>query len=188
MDDRRRAGLDGANHEPLVAAGARPETNGRDMCAHVADVRLAPPTDVAVELADVGAWLELAVAYGWEERASFEQVYRTLLGDRFRLTIARLGDEVAGLASAFYGSASVLMTQVIVGEAFRRRGVATALVAERIEHARELGLQHAVLGPSPDGAKLYAALGFELRPTPPNRWYYLPLAPEEFVAATQPAR
>ena len=83
---------------------------------------------------------------------------------------------LVGFASAFYGSTFVLLTQVIVDDRFRRRGVGTALVAERMERARTLGCEHAILGPSPDGAKLYGALGFELRSTPRNRWYYLPIA------------
>jgi GNAT superfamily N-acetyltransferase len=171
--------LGGANHDALVAAGARPENDGREMLARVADVRLAPSDDAIVQPADVGAWFDFAATHGWfgepEERIAFERLYRALVGERFRLTIARIGDDVAGFASAFYGSSFVLLTQVIVDDAFRRRGVATALVAERIERARELGCEAATLGPSPDGARLYAALGFELLRGPPNRWYYLPV-------------
>lgn len=173
--------LEGANHDALVAAGARPENDGKEMFARIADVHVRPRSDVAVELADVGDWFDFASAHDWfrdpRERAPFERLYRELVGDRFRLTIARVDGEVAGFASAFYGTTFVLLTQVVVDEPVRRRGVGTALVAERLEHARELGCEHAVLGPSPEGAKLYAALGFELRSTPPNRWYYLPTAP-----------
>jgi GNAT superfamily N-acetyltransferase len=128
----------------------------------------------------VGAWFDFASAHGWfgrpDERVAFERLYRELVGERFQLTIARVGGEVAGFASAFYGDACVLLTQVIVDGAFRRRGVATALAAERVERARSLGCDVAALAPSPDGAKLYAALGFELLRTQPNRWYYLPVA------------
>jgi len=172
--------LGGANHDALIAAGARPENGGREMYARVADVRLSVPDDVAVELAEVGDWFDFASAHHWfrepVERLAFERLYRHLVGERFRLTVARIGEEIVGFASAFYGSTFVLLTQVIVDDRFRRRGAATALVAERMERARTLGCEHAILGPSPDGAKLYGALGFELRPTPPNRWYYLPTA------------
>jgi len=168
----------GANHDALVAAGARPENDGHEMLARIAGLRLAPPAEVGVEDAGVDDWFDFAGAHGWfddpSERGPFERLYRELVGDRFRLTVARVGGAVAGFASAFYGTTFVLLTQVVVEEAFRRRGVATALAAERIERARGLGCEHAVLGPSPDGAKLYAALGFELRRTPSNRWYYLP--------------
>lgn len=169
-----------ANHDALVEAGARPENDGREMYARIANVQLVPPADVTVESADVTAWFDFASAHNWfgepAERVAFERLYRELVGERFRLTSARIGAEVAGFASAFYSSTFVLLTQVIVDDRFRRRGVATALAAERIERARELGCEWATLGPSPEGAELYAALGFELLPAPPDRWYYLPVA------------
>jgi GNAT superfamily N-acetyltransferase len=171
--------LGGANHDALVSAGARPDDAGTEMNARIADLRLEPLGDVAVELAGVGEWFDFATAHDWfrepGERAAFERLYRGLVGDRFRLTLARVGEAVAGFASAFYGSTFVSLTQVVVDEAFRRCGVGTALAAERIEHARELGCEHVTLGPSPEGEKLYTALGFELRRMPRNRWYYLPL-------------
>ena len=171
--------LGGANHDALVAAGARPENDGREMLARIADLRLAPPDDVVVESAEVGQWFDFASAHGWfdepERREAFERLYAELVGERFRLTVAHVDGEIAGFASAFYGSTFVLMTQVIVDESFQRRGVATALAAERIQRACEFGCEVASLGPSPDGAKLYAALGFELLREPPNRWYYLPV-------------
>jgi GNAT superfamily N-acetyltransferase len=127
----------------------------------------------------VGEWFDFASAHEWfgepGERVAFERLYSGLVGERFRLTVARIDDHIAGFASAFYGSSFVMLTQVVVDDVFRRRGVATALAAERIERARELGCEVATLGPSPDGAKLYAALGFELLRSPPNRWYYLPV-------------
>ncbi len=172
-------GLGGANHDALVAVGARPETTGHEMEARIADLRLTPPDDVVVDVADVGEWFDFATAHEWfgepGERSAFERLYRALVGERFRLTVARVAGEIAGFASAFYGSTFVLLTQVVVDEAYRRRGVATALAADRIEYARRLGCDVALLGPSPEGAKLYAALGFEVLRSPPNRWYYLPV-------------
>ena len=167
--------LGGANRDALLAAGARPENDGREMVARIADLRLAPPDDVTVEPAAVDEWFDFAEAHGnWfgdaGERPTYERLYGGLVGERFRLYLARVDGETAGFAAAFYGSSFVLLTQVIVAERFRRRGVATALAAARLRTDKEL----AVLGPSPEGAKLYAALGFELRPTEPNRWYYVP--------------
>jgi GNAT superfamily N-acetyltransferase len=171
--------LEVANHETLVAAGARPENDGREMWARIGGLNVVPPDDIVVATADVGEWFDFASAHEWfgepGERIAFERLYRELVGERFRLTVARIDDDIVGFASAFYGSTFVMLTQVVVDDAFRRRGVATALAAERIERARELGCDVATLGPSPDGAKLYAALGFELLRSPPNRWYYLPV-------------
>lgn len=170
-----------ANADALVAAGARPENNGTVMHARIADIPLAAAAGVLVETAAVDDWFDFASAHGWfddpSERAPFERLYGELVGERFRLYLARTDGEVAGFASGFYGASTALLTQVVVDESFRRRGVGTALVAARLHDAGELGCDRAVLGPSPDGAKLYTALGFELRPTPPNRWYYLPSAP-----------
>lgn len=151
------------------------------MHARIDDVRLDVPGDVVVSPAHPTEWFDFASTHDWfgdpSERALFERLYTELVGDRFRLYLARVHDVVAGFASAFYGVSTALMTQVIVDETFRRRGIGTALVAVRLHDARELGCGRATLGPSPDGAKLYAALGFELSSTPPHRWYYLPTAP-----------
>jgi GNAT superfamily N-acetyltransferase len=170
--------LAGANGDALLAAGARPENDGREMRARIDDLQVAAPADVTVRAAAVGEWFDFASTRDWfgdpSERIAFERLYGELVGERFALLVAELHGETVGFASAFYGSTFVLLTQVIVDERARRRGVATALAAARIERARELGCTAAVLGPSPDGAKLYAALGFELQRTPPNRWYYLP--------------
>ncbi len=185
--------LAGANADALVAAGARPESNGTEMFARIADIALTPPADVLVSTAAVDEWFDVASAHGWfddpSERQPFERLYGELVGERFRLYLARVDGDIAGFASAFYGASTVLLTQVVVDERFRRRGVGTALVARRLDDARELGCDHVALAPSPDGAKLYAALGFELTRTPPNRWYYLPSATGGggFAAATQPA-
>lgn len=167
--------LGGANHDALLAAGARPENNARDMIARIAELRLSPPDDVIVEPARTDEWFDFAAVHEWfgdpGERVAFERLYGELVGEQFRLFIAKLAGRTVGFAAAFYGTGFVLLTQVIVDEASRRRGVATALVAARL---RAAGREFALLSPSPDGAKLYGALGFELRSTPPNRWYYLP--------------
>jgi len=182
FDDAPASWLDlgGANHEALVAAGARPENDGHEMQARIADLQIESSDGVTVQSADVAEWFDFAAAHSWfgeqGERVAFERLYHRLVGERFRLTLACVDDAVAGFASAFYGSTFVLLTQVIVDDRVRRRGVATALVAERISRARELGCELATLGPSPEGAKLYAALGFELLRAPPDRWYYLPVA------------
>lgn len=166
--------LTGENADALLTAGARPENAGREMSARIDDVQLRPPAEVTVRDAAVGEWFDFASAHNWfgdpSERIAFERLYEGLVGERFILLVAELDGETAGFASAFYGSDFVLLTQVIVDERFRRRGVATALLAERLRRGNGVAL----LSPSPEGATLYAALGFESRQTSPDRWYYLP--------------
>jgi GNAT superfamily N-acetyltransferase len=80
------------------------------------------------------------------------------------------------MASAFFGEKLALLTAVAVLEPERRRGVGRSLALARLREARERGCTRAVLDPSPDGAKLYATLGFETHRQPPDRWFYLPPA------------
>src|SRR5579884_3083653 len=55
--------LGGANHDALVAAGAHPERNGREMRARIDALALGAPDDVRVEPAAVGDWLDFAAAH-----------------------------------------------------------------------------------------------------------------------------
>jgi GNAT superfamily N-acetyltransferase len=160
--------LGGANHDALVAIGARPENNGREIAARLADVALAAPAGVDVrEVDELDEWFDLA----GEDFATLRPLYERLLGPQFRLYVA----PGVGFAAAFYGETTALFTHVGVMEHARRRGVATALTAARLRDAREQGCEYVVLGPSPDGAKLYASFGLEPRREPRNRWYYLPV-------------
>jgi len=160
--------LGGANRDALVAMGARPENEGWEMSARLADVALEAPAGVDVrQVEELDEWFELA----GEDFATLRPLYERLLGPQFRLYVAA----GVGFAAAFYGETTALFTHVGVAEHARRRGVATALTAARLRDARERGCEHVVLGPSPDGARLYESFGLELRREPPDRWYYLPV-------------
>ena len=87
---------------------------------------------------------------------------------------ARHRDAAVGTASAFYGAPTVLLTGVSVVETARRRGIGRALALTRLREARERGCKLAVLAASPEGARLYEALGFETHRQPANRCFYLP--------------
>jgi GNAT superfamily N-acetyltransferase len=160
--------LAGANHDALVAAGARPETDAWEMSAAIADLAVEAPRRIEVrEVHELGCWFELA----GDDYATLRPVYERLLGPQLRFYVA---DDV-GFAAAFYGATSALFTHVGVVPHARRGGVATALTAARLRDAREHGCERVVLAPSPDGAKLYESFGLTRQPTQPNRWYYLPV-------------
>lgn len=132
----------------------------------------------------VSAWFDVAERNNWfgdpRERAPFEQLYRELAlrdNPRVALYLARLGGEVVGFASAFFGESIVVLTQIVVVDAAQRRGIGTALAHTRLREARERGCELAVLAPAPDGVPFYAALGFELHRSPPGHWFYLPCGP-----------
>jgi GNAT superfamily N-acetyltransferase len=173
--------------ERLVAAGCRPERSGHDMGARLAELEL---DDAAVDVVDderaLDEWLSIAPACGAvdESEADREGTRRVLLalglgGDtRLVCYIARRGSRPVGIAQAHYASSTAVMLHVGVLPDERRRGVGRALAHVRLAEARRRGYEHAVLSPSPEGAKLYAALGFTLEPSPPDRWFYLPVSPD----------
>jgi GNAT superfamily N-acetyltransferase len=160
--------LAGANHDALVAAGAKPEIDGWEISASLTDLAVEAPHGIEVrEVHELGRWFELA----GDDFATLRPVYERLLGSQLRFYVA---DNV-GFAAAFYGEASALFTHLGVAPHARRRGVATALAAARLRDAREHGCDRVVLAPSPHGSGLYASFGLTVRRTPPNRWYYLPV-------------
>ena len=171
----------------LGAAGCSPERGACEMSVRLAELDLGGTTARGLDVVRVesegavGTWFDLAAANRWfadsDERAPFERLYRELAlraDARVVLYLARLDDEPAGFASAFYGSSSVLLTNVAVLPAARRRGVATELARVRLREAARRGCEVAVLAPSPDAVPLYTSLGFALHRSPPDRWYYLP--------------
>jgi GNAT superfamily N-acetyltransferase len=87
-------------------------------------------------------------------------------GTRLDLTpVAVAGSAVVGFATLLaQGDASAEVRMVTVNPEWRRRGVASALLAAQIEGARTAGLEHlCVWIPAEDPADLYTKLGFERR-------------------------
>jgi GNAT superfamily N-acetyltransferase len=172
----------------LEDAGCRPDRGSWEMRAAVdqvdldawqvpVDTRIAP---VASER-KVEAWLDVAGACGWfeteAERSAWKKLHLGLALGRSapsRLYVAFCGERAVGMASAFYGKEIVLLTAVGVLDDEQRRGIGRAFALTRLREARDRGCKLAVLAPSPDGAKLYQALGFETHPQPADRWFYLP--------------
>jgi GNAT superfamily N-acetyltransferase len=130
-------------------------------------------------------WLDVAGACGWfeteQERRAMRMLYLELglaSSTPFRLHVALSGEAAIGMASAFYTDDAVLLTSAAVRPDRRREGIGRALALTRLREARERRCEHAVLAPSPDGAKLYETLGLEIHPQPSGRCFYLPPSPE----------
>jgi GNAT superfamily N-acetyltransferase len=168
--------------ERLIAAGCRPERSGHDMGARLDGLELSEPdVDVVEDERALDEWLALAPACGAVDEGDRERTREVLLAlglgaDRPLVCyLARRGGRAVGIAQAHYATDAAVMQHVGVPADERRRGVGRALAHARLAEARRRGYEHAVLSPSPEGAKLYAALGFGLEPFPPDRSFYLPV-------------
>ncbi len=171
----------------LIAAGCKGEAAAWEMRAHVADLDLdGPPHDAAeirrvVSDRDLDGWLAVAAECQWfdddQDKETARRLYAELVvaeDSPLRLYLALEHGLPVGMAEAFFTESIVLLDSVAVRPFARRRGIGRSLALTRLRDARERGCDVAVLAPSPDGAKLYAALGFERHPQPPDRWFYLP--------------
>jgi GNAT superfamily N-acetyltransferase len=143
--------------------------------------------------ADLDGWLGLAGACGWyetpEERAASKALDLELaVSPAHDFSVAWSGGDGGGMASAVYAGDLALLTSVAVLPSARRHGIGRALALSRLRTALERGCEVAVLAPSPDGAALYRALGFETHRQPPDRWFYLPVQREGQGASARAAR
>lgn len=100
----------------------------------------------ATALCASGCTATLLVAYLDGQLAAAAEVYRTASGCFPAGDAAHL--DVAGLYN------------VCTLEAFRRRGLGTAVTRVALLHARQTGCRHAVLQASGEGYRVYARLGF----------------------------
>jgi hypothetical protein len=171
----------------LETAGWESERTAWDMRAAVPALAPAarPPRDVDVARVASGShldeWLDVAGACGWFEAAVEREALRALLLDAglaqrgpLRLYLARRAGTAVGMAASFQADTTVLLTANGVMASSRRLGIGSALARARFRDARAEGCEFAVLAPTPDGAKLYKALGFEAHAQPPDRWFYSP--------------
>ena len=176
--------------DSLVVAGCREETSAVQIAFGLDAVPAAPTglveVDTVLSEPELAQWLDLAEACGWfessDERRALETLKLSFGFDARRPWVdyvARADGRPVGFATAFFGRRALLLDAVGVRSEDRRRGVGTALVQARLADARRRGLSLAALGPSPDGARLYAALGLVPTPVAPGRWFYLPLPGDE---------
>jgi GNAT superfamily N-acetyltransferase len=177
-----------ANAAVLEAIGCKPERSAWEMRAGLAKLHLKStpvPADTRVERArseyELDAWLDVAGACGWFETEHERRAWKGLYGGlgfadsaSLCLYVAFRGERAVGMASAFYTEELVLLNAAAVLNDSQRQGIGRSLVLSRLREARKRGCRLAVLAPSPDGAKLYNALGFETHRQPADRSFYLP--------------
>ena len=169
----------------LVDAGWIPERTGR-WCGRslghgpdVADARV--PHAMAIEAVasanDLEQWLDVASDCGWvedlEDRGVRRDLLRGAVGDpRQRTWLARLDDRPVGMARGWCSGRNVEVVDVAVRDTARRHGVGTALVSGVLVWGVEHGAREVVAAPSPDGWRLFDALGFENVPVIPDACFY----------------
>ncbi|MET3232667.1 UNVERIFIED_ORG: ribosomal protein S18 acetylase RimI-like enzyme [Burkholderia sp. 1263] len=117
-----------------------------------------------------GASIGFVLPYGVEESEAFwsGKVLPSLRAGRLKLFVARLGDAIAGTVQLDYDTMPnqrhrAEVRKLLVHPAFRRRGVARALMMELESHARRLERSLLTLDTrTGDSAEpLYAALGYQ---------------------------
>ena len=171
----------------LIAAGCKAETAAWEMHARVTDLDLdgAPHEGAEVRrvLSDreLDGWLTVAADCEWfddeQDKETAGRLYAEFVlaeDSPLRLYLALEHGLPVGMAEAFFTGSIVLLDSVAVRPFARRRGIGRSLALARLREAHDRGCDVAVLAPSPDGAKLYEALGFERHASPPGRWFYLP--------------
>lgn len=166
----------------LEAAGAHPERTGHWSGRAIGStLPLAPHVGVArvTSADDLERWLDVAASCEWvesvDDREARRRLYTGIGFDDTQLShwLATVGDEPVGFASSFIDGDVVDLCNLGVTEAWRRRGIGTALVAARLEHAADRGCRLAVSAPSPDGWQLQRRLGFHTVPVIADTCFYL---------------
>ena len=187
---RRRRGSDCHRGSVATTTGA-----GSASTWHHAPVTTLPAFTVRRATAgDIPALIELRVAFdrelagdvpvepAAEHRARIDAYLRSHVPDgRFRVWVADGGGHVVGMAGLVVidrpphprsrRAPEAMVFNVMTDPAWRRRGVATAMLEAVIADGRALGCRRLVLRTSDDGMRLYAGLGF----TDPGNWRQLDL-------------
>jgi len=144
---------------------------------HSVSVREAGPADLPVllsfssELRDVASRRGALRAGNGASTAPLRERYAELLADPTRRVVLAVDSEDTlgmaifsrGTASALLDLPAVQMTHVVVADRHRRQGAGRALVAAAASYAEEIGVEHVVVGVSPNAReanRFYARLGF----------------------------
>lgn len=113
-------------------------------------------TESALRAADLPAAQALVAEAGWNQNASDWRVFLEL-GQGFAV---RDGERLAATAATLpYPSGFGWISMVLVGGAYRRRGIATRLLQRCIESLQAAGMVP-VLDATPAGREVYKPLGF----------------------------
>jgi len=171
----------------LVAHGAEAERSavvmgatlaGRPAQAPVGGVEIVAVRDPSA----MAAWGRVAAACHFVDAGADERHWAAVLASLgfdgpLQHRLARRAGEVVGMASYLIDGETLLGLHLGVLPAARRHGIGRALVQTPL--AEPHGARAAVLAPTPDTVFFYRSLGFALRPSPPDRSFYLPPAQPE---------
>lgn len=172
----------------LERRGLDPENTGNDMgrVLRTADTTGPIGSPEGIQVSEVTDSAALPDGFGvyqadgwWDEPEEFDRAVALACrlgfgpGQPIRHWVAHHERRLVGAATSFVFGDTVLLVRCLVVPESRRRGVGTALTRARLAAAAHDGARSAVLSPSPDGYQLHHALGFDLRSTPRNRWFYL---------------
>lgn len=80
----------------------------------------------------------------------------------YRHYLARLHDRPVATASLFFNNESVGIYHITTLPEFRRQGIGAAITLSPLQEARDLNARIGILFSSPQGFKIYRALGFEV--------------------------
>jgi ribosomal protein S18 acetylase RimI-like enzyme len=174
--------------ERLAAAGAEPERRMVFMGGELADLDSAPSPIVEPvrTRADLEEWLDVAAACELmetetrEDRRRWGEVLAGLGLDAnrpVRHLIVRRDNAAIALASIQVDGAAAHLMHLEVVPAARGRGLGGTLARAALHVAVESGCRHAVVEPEPDTLAFFGQLGFRVVGWPPDRTWYLPLAP-----------
>ncbi len=178
---------DEALTQVLLNAGWLPDRTGRWCARPLGQSSHLPNASVSEGVAlepvtaddDLELWLDVASGCGWIE----DPVDRGVRGDLLRpaatdprqgMWVARLDDRPAGMVRGWCSEREpvVEVVDVAVRASVRRRGVGRALVSRVMAWGTTRGASEVVAAPSPDGWRLFDALGFENVPAIPDTSFY----------------
>ena len=122
-------------------------------------------------------WLDIATECGWitdlEDRLVRRKLLSAAAGDpRHEMWLARLGKRPVGMARGWWSGPTVEVVDVAVLDSARRCGVATSLVSGVVVWGATHRAREVVAAPSPDGWRLFDALGFENVPVTHDACFY----------------
>jgi len=167
----------------LERAGCRAERSAVFMAARLAEGTSDAPRDVAVERITRARDLTAAHAARGaldddphESARELELLASLGLGADapLRHFAARRGGHTVGYASAFVADATLMLVELGVSPAARRRGIAAALVRHALADGRAAGCTVAIVAPTRATLLFYERLGFAQHRFPPNRTFYTP--------------
>jgi predicted N-acetyltransferase YhbS len=121
--------------------------------AEKSDIRLLTERDVAEAM-------RLKEAAGWNQtEEDWRRLLRLAPRGCFASTVG--GRVVATTTTTTYGRALAWVGMVLVDTRFRRKGIATTLVRAALDSLEVEGVETVKLDATPEGAPVYASLGFE---------------------------